>query len=107
MTDFEDALNKSKTEAWNRHLSSQLEAMRSWLNSPQWEKGFRAYLSSLLALQLTQLVAGTGNRDNDQFLRGQIANLREIMDFKETIEKQALSIERQQASNAGRGDAGY
>lgn len=79
------SVNEAKTNAWNKHISAKLEAVQVWLKQ---DPGVWAYLTAQMQTQVDQLIRGCSSRDDDQYVRGRIAMLREIIHLPEGIAAQ-------------------
>jgi|SRR6476660_2867387 len=103
---LEVIINDAKTDAYNQHISNRLESLRGWTAGDEWAKGFHAYHSAALAQLLRHLIHGCKTRDEDQFLRGKIAAMEEVIGFRDMILRQIEAVERNK-DRGPKGDAGY
>lgn len=104
---LEVIINEARTNAWNEFITPRLESMRGWMSGDEWQKGFVAYHNSVIAQLLDKLVTGCKSREDDQFVRGQIAVLKQVVGFKEMVLRQIDAIERNKKADESRGAAGY
>ena len=104
---LEVIINEARTNAWNEFVTPRLESLRGWMAGDEWQKGFVAYHNSVIAQLLDRLVTGCKSREEDQFVRGQIATLRQVVSFREMVTKQIDAIERNKKADESRGSAGY
>jgi hypothetical protein len=104
---LEVIINEARTNAWNENVTPRLESLRGWMAGDEWTKGFVAYHNSVIAQLLDKLLTGCKTRDDDQFVRGQIAVLKQVVSFRDMVLKQIDAIERNKKSDDTRGQAGY
>lgn len=97
-------LNDIKSKAWNESIAPRTVAVRDYFKAEQWTLGVGAWLKSVESALIDKLMFGCKTRDEDQFVRGQIAMLREICDLPAKID----SLENQKKSKSvPTGTAGY
>jgi hypothetical protein len=102
-----EILNDAKTKAWNQSISPKLESLRAWFSGPEWKDGVGNYLRFVTQQQTQNLVRGCKTRDEDQYLRGLIAGLQQVVEMPQAIERQIELIEQNKKQAESRGDAGY
>lgn len=101
------AVNDAKANAWNQTIMPRAEAISAYLKADQWTKGVGAWLKAVNLRLVEVLKRGCKSRDDDQFIRGQLAMLDEIMDLPAMIEKILTEKENQKKQADSRGAAGY
>jgi hypothetical protein len=101
-----DPVNESRTEQWNKAISPRLVSLRNWFADENWKTGVGAYLNSVLAERREHHEKENNDRDADQFIKGQIAMLKQIIDLPVVIERQIAQSEKNKNSGPT-GDAGY
>jgi hypothetical protein len=101
-----EIINDAKTKEWNQAISPRLESLRAWFSSNEWKDGVLAYLNSVLNQRREHLERKGNEFGDDQFIKGQIAMLKQIMTLPNVIEKQIELAEKNKGSGS-RGDAGY
>lgn len=104
---IEVIINEARTNAYNEHISTRLESLRGWTAGDEWAKGFVPYHNSVIAQLLDKLLTGCKTRDEDQFVRGQIAVLKQIVGFRDMVLRHIDAIERNKNKDDERGAAGY
>lgn len=98
--------NEVRAAEWNKCISSRLEAMRSWYAHDEYRKGLFPYLMTMLSQRREHLEKKGNNAGDDQFIKGQIAMLKELMDIPATIDRQIALTEEAKKSHPS-GEAGY
>lgn len=102
-----EIINQARTDAWNETITPRLESLRGWTAGDEWAKGFLPYHQAALSRLLDQLVTGCKDRDEDMFVRGKIAAMKEIVGFRDMILRQIKAIEENKKKDESRGQAGY
>lgn len=100
-------INELKAKSWNDAIMPRLEAVRSYLTADQWNKGVGAWLKDVDRQLTEKLKFGCKSREDDQFVRGQLAMLKEILDVPVVIDKIIAEQENQKKQANSRGPAGY
>lgn len=98
--------NEAKTKDWNESISPRLESLRSWFNDDNWKQGAGAYLKSQLARRQQHLEAIENDPRSDQFIKGQISMLRQILALPDVIDRQ-IELLSKATTHHPKGDAGY
>jgi hypothetical protein len=101
-----EAANVAKAAEWNAAISPRLVALRAWFSGPEWKEGISVYLNKVLMHRREHLEKIDNDARDDQFIKGQIASLKEILAIPLFIEKQIAQAE-QNKKTAPSGDAGY
>ena len=101
-----DISNEQKTKEWNECISPRLESLRAWFSSDDWTKGINSYLGNVLQGRRQHLERQGNDALTDQFIKGQISMLREIMEMPSVIGKQIELVEKNKLAGP-KGDAGY
>ena len=98
--------NESRVQYWNECISPRLEVMRSWFLSEAWKKGLHPYMNLMLGQRRDHLERQANDTASDQFIKGQIAMLKQIMGIPDVINNQIEQIKANQEKGPS-GDAGY
>lgn|SRR5262249_27693162 len=98
--------NQQMVQEWNESISPRLESIRAWFSSDEWKKGVQAYLSNVLLHLREELEKKDNTPALDQYTKGQIDMLKQLIRIPDVIEKQIELIAQNKASGP-RGDAGY
>jgi hypothetical protein len=98
--------NESKTKQWNECISNRLEELRGWFTADSWTKGVRPYLNAILSDRREHMEKQDNEPKSDQFIKGQIAMLKQIMAIPMVIDNQIAQIEANKKVKPS-GDAGY
>jgi hypothetical protein len=101
-----EVLNEIKTKAWNAAISPRLTALRAWYSGAEWKEGVSAYLNQQLLKRREHLEERGNDPRDDQYIKGQIAMLKEILAIPVFIEQQIEQAEKNKKA-APSGDAGY
>jgi len=91
---------------WNGTISPRLESIRAWFTADEWKKGVQAYLSNVLMHLRENLEKKDNSPALDQYTKGQIDMLKQLIRIPDVIEKQIELIAKNKES-VPRGDAGY
>jgi hypothetical protein len=102
-----DVLNEMKAKAWNESIAPRGAQLRSLLKTDEWLNGIAAWLSFQERELDRKLRFGCKTRDDDQFVRGQLAMLVEILDIPRKLEVIQARNDQQKKHAASRGQAGY
>ena len=107
MADKPELINEIKAKAWNEAITPRAPGLLSYLSADEWQKGILAWLL-LVEKQMTQkLKFGCKTREEDQFVRGQLAVLEEIINLPNAIQATIDQAEASKKHAASRGRAGY
>jgi hypothetical protein len=96
---IEEIVNDVKSNSWNRHMVPRLKSVDSYLHSETWEKGPQAYLEENYKLLNDKLITGCKSRDDDQFVRGQLVMLRDLINLRDQVRS---ILERPEPATPGR-----
>ena len=106
-------LEEIKAKAWNESISPRLEALRAWFESTEWTQGIAPYLRGRFDAFLDKKLAGnsTLTHEQEKFIDGQMAMLRELLTFPQVIRQNIELADQQKKQNEARahsvGSAGY
>lgn len=106
MKENSDVANDTKTAQWNEAISPRLTSLRAWFSGPEWKDGLRNYLNQVLMQRREHLEKMENDARGDQFIKGQIAAIKEVLAIPLFIEKQLEQAEKNKKA-APSGDAGY
>jgi hypothetical protein len=95
-----------KSKAWNEAITPRLETLRAWFGSSEWKDGVRAYLNEVLSQRREHLENKGNEHGSDQFIKGQIAMLKEIIAIPTVIDRH-IELAEKNKDGAPKGDAGY
>lgn len=96
-----DALNEIKAAAWNQSMAPRLPAISSYLKADEWVKGIGAWLAETKEQMLQKLITGCKSRDEDQFVRGQLAMLVEILELPQEVDHmENIKLQNQERKKA-------
>lgn len=94
--------NEIAVKKYNESIAPRAKSIVAWFKNPEWTEGVRPYYSYLLETYRDELEKpGTTN----EFTKGQISVLKEILNFPSFIERQVEMSEKPQPHPQG--DAGY
>ena len=104
---LEHLANEIKAQSWNECISPQLESIRQWFNMEQWTQGVGAYLQQVQERLLDNMLKPNQDEKLIEYTRGQIAILREVLQFPETVRRQIDNKAKQVQQPRPTGEAGY
>lgn len=102
-----EIVNEAKAKSWNEAIAPRAPALLSYLAADEWVKGISAWLRFFDGEMTTRLKFGCKTRDDDQFVRGQLAVLHDILTLPQQIENYLDAIKEREKQSASRGPAGY
>ena len=106
-------LDEIKAKAWNESILPRLEAIRSGFNESFWMDGVAPYLRTRFNKFLDYRFSGSSTLTHEQekFMDGQMAMLREILEFPHVIKAHIDTIDKAKKTAEQReqtiGPAGY
>ena len=80
-------LESIRVQSWNTCIAPRAEALLSYLRHEVYQKGIVEYLRTMEVLGEKQLLTGCKTRDDDQFIRGYLVCLKEMIAFSDLIEQ--------------------
>ncbi len=86
--------NEIKTAQWNAAITPRLVALRAWYSGSEWKDGIRSYLNGVLQDRREHLEQVSNEHGADQFIKGQIVMLKQIMSIPEVIDRQIELTEK-------------
>lgn len=104
---LEQLSNEIKARSWNDCITPNLESIRTWFNMDPWTQGVGAYLRDVKERLLDNLMKRGHSERDQEFIMGQIAMLREILQFPETVRKQLDNKAKANQQPRPQGEAGY
>ena len=102
-----EIVNEAKAKSWNEAIAPRAPALLSYLAADEWVKGVSSWMKFFEAELVTKLKFGCKTRDDDQFVRGQLAILHDILTLPQQIENYLNALEEKKKQSASRGPAGY
>lgn len=81
-----DVVNELKSQAWNEAIAPRAEALLSYLRADLYQKGFLNYYKSVEKLGERKLLTGCKTEREDNFMRGYLVAIKELLAFPEQIE---------------------
>jgi hypothetical protein len=109
----EDIANELKAKSWNECVVPRLESIRAWFASSDWTEGLAPHYREAQSRFMDYLLQGnsTLTHEQEKFLLGELAQIREFLALPETILKNIMLRDRNQAEAEKRsksvGKAGY
>lgn len=100
-------VNDIKIAAWNKSIAPRAPSLLSYLSAGEFVEGILPWWRSIEHDLLQKLVVGCKDRDTDQFVRGQIAMIQELIDLPNRIDATIRAKEDSEKKAASRGTAGY
>jgi hypothetical protein len=113
MSEATNPIDEAGAKSWNECIKPRLESIRGWYTDGAWHSGVAPYLRNRLNLYVDQLVQGNSTRthEQDRFMAGQIAMMKEILALPDMIDRAIDTIEKLKAQEKQRtesvGKAGY
>ena len=80
-------LESIRVQSWNTCIAPRAEALLSYLRHEVYQKGIVEYLRTMESLGEKQLLTGCKTRDDDQFMRGYLTSIKEVLSWPEQIEQ--------------------
>ena len=102
-----DQQNEAKVTAWNKFITPRLDYFRSLMSGEDWKKGVGGWLETLREDRTQHLKRKSNTREDDCFIKGQIAMLDEILELPSAIERHIAATENAKKQAKSRGSAGY
>lgn len=82
-----DVVNELKAKSWNECVAPRAESLLTYLRAEIYQKGFLAYLKSVETLGEKKLLTGCKSRDDDQYMRGYLVAMKEVLGFADLLEE--------------------
>jgi hypothetical protein len=76
-----DTINELKAKAWNESMAPRIPSLISYFAGDEWQKGIGPWLMHSHDALMSKLITGCKTRDDDQFVRGQLAMLKDMIDL--------------------------
>jgi hypothetical protein len=83
---LENVLQEIKAKAWESSIAPRAEGLLSLLRGDFYQNGVVAWMKSQEQELVKQLRIGSKTRDDDQFIRGQLSTLGQIIDLADNIQ---------------------
>ncbi len=100
-------INDIKIQAWNEAITPRAPALLSLCSSDEFQNGILPWLRSVEKQMTQKLKFGCKTREDDQFVRGQLAILEEIINLPAALKAQIENAAVKQKQAESRGTAGY
>lgn len=106
-------IDEAGAKSWNECIKPRLESIRGWYTDGAWTAGVAPYLRNRLNMYIDQLVQGNSTRthEQDRFMAGQIAMMKEILAMPEAVGRAIEVIdknkEQQEKLKKSIGKSGY
>jgi hypothetical protein len=98
----ENTNNEIKAQSWNECIVPNLDAVAQWLAHPQWNEMVARYLKTVEERFIAELISSKDRtREQERFLAGEIAMLREIIALPHAVRnsiKQKETAKKQESS---------
>ena len=111
MTEFTEQAqtkNSERGNAWNVYISPRLVALRSHFADAAWKEALYPYMKLIYDQQVDGLIHARGGKPgDDDYLRGRISMLSELMALPEAVEKMLAAKDAAKKKEVSRGQAGY
>jgi hypothetical protein len=102
-----EVIEDIRAQAWNVSIAPRVPALISLLSTDEWKNGIQAWMLSMEKELDRKLRFGCKTRDDDQFVRGKLSILVELIDLPRILDQHQKMKEERKKMEASRGKAGY